>query len=466
MKKYISVCMAVLLLAVTLLSGCAGGSSDETGDTGTPNHVDSDAVHLTFYAREFEEWSNAHMRELVERFNAEHTDIQVDLKSFASDVYVDGLTVARENGKAPDVYMLEYGSVYTHAKYGYAAPLNDLLPQSALDDLFENVRSMVSYDDKVYAYPWTLEPATLLFCRTDLLEACGVSTIPATWDELYEACAAVKPSLNLGQYCIGLPSGSVELAWTTYGLQYNTCGKLAVDDSWMVSNIEDPGYKEICRFLYNIYSNEYAPSAGISSEGYTDIVSALCEDKLAMCVGGSWSIAEIYQDYPEMADKISVSAIPTIDGDTQKTTSGNGGWTFCISEDSGKKEAAAEFIQWLFVDDPARAGEYFLKAYHSKSPTSNALKEYLEANPSEVDPAWAQVVNEVASQGIPEAQYPWDIAFAVGQMFEAIQVGAASSSFEDLYNSASATAKSSIDSVMSRTSYEGNPRYEQEGSSQ
>ena len=457
MKKVFCLLLAAAML-MTVFVGC--GPTQRPGNDTEETIPDDGRTHLTFYAREFEEWANAHVKELVERFNQEQSDIYVTVKFFTGDTYSDALTVARENGKAPDVYMLEYGSLTTHAKNGYAAALNDLLPQEALDDLLDNVRQMVTYKDKIYAYPWVLEPATLLFYRKDILQSNGIEKVPQTWQELYDACAKLKTTRKLGEYCLGLPVSSVEYAWTTYGMQQNTCGALAVDDSWMVSNIENQGYKDLCEFFYTIYSNGYAPSAAITSEGYTYIVDALCKGTLAMTFGGSWSIAEIHQYFPEMADKIGVVPIPTRDGNSSITTSGNGGWTYCISGDSMKQTAAATFLKWLFVDDVERTGEYFLKAYNSKAPTSKALKTYLETAPSDVDPQWVEVMYDVAEKGIPEAQYPWDIAYAVGMMFETMQISHSAGSFEEVYSHALRTAKSTIDAVMSRVSYAGNPKYE------
>lgn len=453
MKKFLSLVLcAVMLLSV--LAGC------DTGPDLEDTFPDDDRIKLTFYAREFEEWANSHVKDLVDRFNNDQDDIYVSVKFFTGDTYSDALTVARENGKAPDVYMLEYGSLFTHAKNGYAAPLNDLLPQEALDDLLDNVKEMVTYKDKVYAYPWVLEPATLLFYRKDILADNGITAAPKTWEDLYAACAKLKTTRKLGEYCLGLPVSSVEYAWITYGMQQNTCGGLAVDDTWQVSNIDHQGYRDLCEFFYTIYSNGYAPSAAITSEGYTYIVDALCKGTLAMTFGGSWSIAEIHQYFPETADKIGVVPIPTKtgNGDTA-TTSGNGGWTYCISADSRKQEAAATFLKWLFIDDVERSGEYFLKAYNSKAPTSNTLKNYLESAPSNVDPEWVKVVYDVAEKGIPEAQYPWDIAYAVGMMFETMQISHSAGSFDQVFAHALSTAKSTIDSVMSRVSYEGNPKY-------
>lgn len=456
--KKISI-IAILILTLVSLSACGGNKESEV------IYVEEGATKITVYAREFEQWARDHLESLVNEFNKDLTDgIQVNVKFYTQDTYADALTVARENGKAPDLYMTTYGELYTNIQNKNATDISSYLSEAAKEDILDTALELVTYDDKVYAYPWNLEPGTLLFYRKDMLQAAGVTKAPTSWSELLDACAKIKPTLNRAQYCIGLPLGGTENAWVTYGMQQNTTGGLALDDSWKNHRLDNEGYKQIAKLFYDVYSNEYAPTAGLTSEGYTYIVDALCDGKLAMTFAGSWCVAEIY-DYTNndlsMVEKIGVAPIPTINGDQSGTTSANGGWCYCISEQSKNKDKAAQFLNWMFTESAERTAQYFIEAYNSKAPTSQSVKDYLDTTESNVPSEWTAVINEVAAKGIPEPIYPFDIALEVGKILERMQLQCQTEDFEPLYAKAVNEAKNNIETIMTRSTYPSNPKFKE-----
>ena len=453
MKKIISILLICLVLT-SCFALCACNESEK-------EYIEDGATVVTFYAREFEDWSNKYLKKLVNEFNSNLNDgIQVKLKFYGEDTYIEALKVARENGKAPDIYMSTYADIYSLIVGRHIAPLNNYLSEEAVDDMMEATKEMVTYNGNIYAYPWNVEPATLLFYRKDLLQEAKVNKVPATWDELYDALAALKKQRNLGEYCLGLPLGSGELGWVTYGMQQNTTGGLALDDSWTKSRLDQSGFKDLAEFFYKIYVNDYSPNAALVNKGYTYIVDALCDGKLAMTFAGSWCIAEIYDYAPSMVDKIGIAPIPTKDGDSSKATSSNGGWSYCMSEESKHKEKAAAFLNWMFTESAERTAQYFIKAHNSKAPTSKSVKEYLDAHSGEVPSEWANVVNDVASKAICEATYSWDIALEVGKIFENMQINCKDMAFPELYAQALQTAQSNIALIMTRANYMTNPKYQ------
>lgn len=457
MKGNIKLFAALMVtLSCMPLVACDGNG----GQINKPN-----ATKITLYTREFEQWSKDWLDDMVDDFNADpaNEDVFVDVKFYTADTYLEALKVARENGKAPDIYISPHSDVYNLLSSHHAAPLNEYLSQAAIDDMVDSVKEMVTYDGKIYAYPWNLEPATLLFYRKDMLSEAGVANPPKTWDELYSACSKIKTTLDLGEYCIGLPLGAGELSWVTYGMQQNTTGGLAVDESWRESRIGHEGYRDIAEFFYNIYVNSYAPTAALTNEGYTYIVDALCEGKLAMTFAGAWCVAEIYDYMPEMVEKIGIVPIPTKSGDYSKTTSSNGGWSFFISEESKHKDLAGKFINWMFTEDAERTAKYFIKAYNSKAPTSKSVKDYLDTVQTEVPSEWISVINDVASKAIPEAQYPYDISLEFGKILETMQIKCKDNTFAALYDSSLTTAQNNIAIIMQRATYPTNPKYDYEG---
>ncbi len=84
----------------------------------------------------------------------------------------------------------------------------------------------------------------------------------------------------------------------------------------------------------------------MTPQAYVDHMDALCEGKVGMILGGSWSIGRVYNYYPDMVGKIGVAEMPTIDGDQSGVTSCNGGWTYVISsKTSEEKREKAKSIE-------------------------------------------------------------------------------------------------------------------------
>lgn len=452
MKKLIS-----LVLLLSMLLGTAGILS---GCNNAPKTVEEGATVITLYAQNFELWSNEYLQKRVDEFNQIMDDgIQLEVKFFTDSAYNDAITVARENGTGLDLYMVSYGNLWTDVEYGRCVPLNDLLDQACFDDLTDAAKELVVYDGKYYAYPTLIEASALLFYRKDLLESAGVTQVPTTWEELYAACDKLKGTLNAAQYPLGLPTGQA-LGWATWGMQYNTTGGLVLDDTWQNVRIEDAGYKQLAEFFYTCYKNGYAPAQQLTAKGYNDIIEALCQSKLAMTVAGSWSVAEIFNTYPSMVDKIGVAELPTFDGNRGGITATNGGWSYAIDSTSKNQEKAAQVIYWMFCENAQRTAGFFEAAHYSKTAVNKSVQEYIDNSEKVVDSEWLDVITKVAGTAKPEPLFSWDVTVAVMKLFDTVSIYATSSDFDSLYDSALATCKSDIQSVFSRSNIGSNPRIE------
>lgn len=449
MKKAISILLLIcILMSVALMGGCDS----------EPAAVEEGATVVTLYAQSFEQWSNDYLQKRVNEFNQNLTDgIQLEVKFFTDSAYNDAITVARENNSGLDLYMISYGNLWGDVQNGRCEPLNDLLDQSCFDDLTDAAKELVVYDGKYYAYPTLTEASALLFYRKDILEGAGVTEVPKSWDELYAACEKIKPKLNAAQYCLGMPTGQA-LGWATWGMQYNTTGGLVLDDSWKTVRIEEEGYKELAEFFYTIYKNGYAPSQQLTAKGYNDIIEALCQGKLAMTIAGSWSVAEIMNTYPTVAEKIGVAPLPTFDGNTGGITATNGGWSYAIDAGSKHKEEAAAVIRWMFCESAERTAGYFEAACYSKTAVNKSVQAYIDSHEKTVNQEWLDVITAVSSTARPEPLFPWDITVGVMQMLDTVSIYATSGDFEQLYSDALPTCINAINSVLSRQDIGENPR--------
>lgn len=432
MKK----CLSLALGALLALSAVAFTACDKDDYP-----VEEGATSLMFYAQDFEDWSNEHLYEKVREFNSDLEDgIQIEMVMYEDADYTNAIKAARDGGYAPDIYMVSYGNLAGDIKRGYPAPLNDLMPQAAFDDIVDNVKDMVCYDGVYYGYPQQTEPSSLLFYRKSMLQAAGVTSDPASWDweALVAACAQIKPSLERNRYVLGLPTG-LPLAWSTVGLQYNTAGYLPVNDNWdsctLSSAINTPtegygsenGYANLARLWWDLYSNGYIPAGNVSPTGYNDIIQGLCDGRVAMTFAGSWSVAEILNTYPDIASDIGVAPVPTVTGSKEGATATNGGWVYAVSASSSpeKQQLAANFIHWLLAADPARTASYFEVAHYSKAAVTKSVQAYIEQQTAD-NPYqdWLDVINDVASKAISEPLYSFDISLRYAAVLEWISINA------------------------------------------
>ena len=388
MKRMTSLLMA-LLIALTLLPAAAG--ADTEGKT-----------EVVLWNQIFEDWNRAWCEQMVEEFNADPNQ-----KYYVTQEFVDGaawdekLTAARAAGTTPDILLTNYSNIVWQANQGMFLPLDELIPQDAWDDLYDNVRDMVTVNGKKYAYPQMLEPAVVLYYRKDLFEQAGLDpeNPPKTWDAFVEAAKALTTNDMYG--------ATMNYEWSMWGWEYTAAGHWPITEGWDAADCQDQGYADLLNFMSELYTNEYVPLQPL--EGYNGSARLIGDESVAMTFCGSWGIAEILNNYPEMADVIGVAPAPTKDG--SPLTSPVGGWTSAIDAKTDNAEGAAAYIYWLLGQDAQRTASFFEAANFSKYAPRESVDAYLMENTAAKDDAWMQTISqEIIPNAISEPIYAWDIS--------------------------------------------------------
>lgn len=348
----------------------------------------------------FEDWNRAWCEQMVAEFNADP-----DQKYYITQEFVDGaawdekLTAARAAGTAPDILLVNYSNLVWAATQGLLMPMDELLPNEAWDDLYDNVRSMITVNGKKYGYPQMVEPAVVMYYRKDLLEAAGFAEPPKTWEEFRAAAKALTTNDMYG--------ATFNYEWSMWGWEFGAAGHWPIADDWASANCQDQGYIDLLTFMKGLYDDESVPAQALG--GYNESARFVADESVAMTFSGSWGIAEITKNYPEMADKIGVAPAPTRDG--SPFTSTVGGWTYQIDAKSQKAEGAAAYINWLLASDPARTASFFEAASFSKYATRKSVDEYLTANTAAKDDPYMQAISsQIIPNAISEPIYAWDIS--------------------------------------------------------
>ncbi len=357
-------------------------------------------TEVVLWNRIFEDWNQAWCKQMVETFNADPNQ-----KYFITQEFVDGaawdekVTAARAAGTMPDMLLMNYGGIPWGASQGLYLPLDELIPQEAWDDVYPNVLDMVSLGGHKYAYPQMVEPAVVMYYRKDLLAAAGYNEPPKTWDEFLAAAKAMTTDDVYG--------ATFNYEWSMWGWEHTAAGHWPITDDWSAANCQDQGYIDLLTFMKDLYANEVVPAQALG--WYNESARFIGEGSVAMTFSGSWGIADLTKNFPDMVENIGVAPAPTKDGSPFHSTVG--GWTYVVDAKAKQPEGAAAYITWLLGSDAARAASFFEAASFSKYSPRKSVDEYLTTNTAAKDDAWMQAIStQIIPNAISEPLYAWDVS--------------------------------------------------------
>ncbi|MHA6555847.1 ABC transporter substrate-binding protein [Corynebacterium pyruviciproducens] len=382
--KRLTVIGAVCTAAALALTGCSSESSAPEGEnqsstseaTGT-----ADRGPITFAMGKND---TDKLQPVIEKWNADHPDEQVELKELAgeADAQRETLVQSLQAGSSDyDVMALDVIWTADFAANQYLAPLEGDLKVDTSGLLPATVES-ATYQGKLYALPQNTN-GQLLFRNTDL-----VTDAPANWAELAESCK------GLGKDCLTLQLKQYE------GLTVNTTGFIngwggsVLDDSEQPA-VETDQAKEGIQALVDGYADGTIAKASTSAtEEETNL--AFTEGNTAYAI--NWPY--MYTNAEKAGINFEVTPLVGKDGTGVSTL---GGYNNGININSKHKATARDFIEFIINEDnqasfadasfpPVLASIYDDATLVEKYPYLPALKESLEnAKPRPVSPFYPAI---------------------------------------------------------------------------
>ncbi len=176
MKRKFAVLLSAVMAASTLAAGGMTVAAEEN-------------VKLTFWKsphsdREDEIWAS-----VIEEFNKEYPNIQVEFLNVAWDSVVEKETAAFAAGSGPDIsFQTEQFPLY--AKNGYLLSLDDYADEEKKSGYPQSALEYCSNDGKLMGIPF-VALNSVMFYNKDLFEEAGITEVPTTWEELEETAKAL-----------------------------------------------------------------------------------------------------------------------------------------------------------------------------------------------------------------------------------------------------------------------------------
>ncbi|WP_214104159.1 ABC transporter substrate-binding protein [Acrocarpospora catenulata] len=332
---------AVLALA-SALAACSNASPD-------PAAGGDDRGAITFATGKD---TSGNLQKQVDTWNAAHPNEKVTIVELPASAD-DQLKQLQQNAQVKsDAYSVLGLDVVWTAQFAANRWIDEIPASTDTSGLLTSAIESAKYRGTLYAVPWQTNGG-LLFYRTDLLTAAGITTAPATWAQMQDACAKVKAlpqgkdvSCYAGQFdkYEGLVVNFAEAVQSAGGRVFDEQGNPTVDA---------PQAKAALTWLVSAFNDGTIPKAAITYKE-EDGRKAFQDGTLVFLRQWPyvWDLANKTDGSSKVAGKFAVAALPGLNGPGSSTL---GGLNLAVSSFGKNKATARDFITYLTGEEAQRA---------------------------------------------------------------------------------------------------------------
>ena len=135
----------------------------------------------------------AYMNEMIDSFNASHSDIQINY-TILTDDWANSIQLAYQGGTAPDIISIQASDNMTLQTYVDAGIFYNIKDYIAGDEEFQKVteaydhkyEGLTSFGDDIYWVPNGVRTGTRIEWNKDLVNAAGATEIPSKLSDFVE----------------------------------------------------------------------------------------------------------------------------------------------------------------------------------------------------------------------------------------------------------------------------------------
>lgn len=280
MKKILA-----LLLALTMVFAlCAcGGSSAPAAEAPAAEAPAAEApagekvtldVIISQYGNKTQEW----WTKFESDFEAANQDIDLKIEIVSwNDIYQVVNTRISTNSQ-PDI--LNISGFADYVADDLLMPAEEYVSAQTKEVLIPSFWESNAIDGTVWALP-ILASCRALFCNMDILNAAGIETPPTTWEEVMDACAAIKASdPNVVPWGLDISTDEGQAAFSYYTFN-NGGGFVDADGNWALNSAENV---EAVEFIAELYKSGYC-NANPATDTRYPLQDSFNAGSLAMMIG-------------------------------------------------------------------------------------------------------------------------------------------------------------------------------------
>lgn len=347
MKRRRLAAVAALITFAVIAAACTSKSSTSNGTgpiTLTLWHgygkVEANNGQVNYEAKS--------LNDLIAKFNATHTDIQVNPVFIGSnDNALEKLTVALQGGEQPDI-TYQYGtSLPQIATAPGVMDLTDRVTDPAFqwNDFVEGARAASQVDGHVYGIPALIDNLAIVYNK-DLFDAAGLSypTADWTWDDFRAAAKALTDPAKK-QFGFAYPiDGSEDTVWHYDAMLWGAGGDILNSDNTQAAFNSDAGVQALTTLRDMAVTDQ---SVYLDQQNTGKIDDLFNSGNIGMLITGPWALSA----YPNA--NYDVQIMPAYQGGTHASIAGPDMWV--MFDNNGHGDAAWEFLQWFTAAEQVNA---------------------------------------------------------------------------------------------------------------
>lgn len=361
MKKNLVKTMAVVSAAAVVSTGfTVPVMADDPVEITIWSPTDEPAIE-EWWVQKIDEFNKAHEGEIV---LSREAIVRAD-----SYAYEDKVNAALTSNDLPDILYVDGPNIANYAANGVIVPIDEFFPEEELSDFVDSIKVQGTYEDELYALGAT-ESSVALYYNKDMLDEAGITAPDKledawTWSEFREAAEKLTKEGVTGTNIImdqgeGLPY-VLEQFWISNGTDF-----VSEDGSKADGYVNSEKGVEAAEFLN-----------GLIQDGLADIdpiEKAFHNGKAATMLGGSWEVATLEKEYPDLNWGVTYYPVADNDGINASPT---GDWAACITKDADV-EAAGEVMKFLMNEENVTTYAQAIAKLPTRVSSYDTLTEYDE----------------------------------------------------------------------------------------
>lgn len=396
MKKRVLAVLLAGAMVTGLLAGCGSSSGDEGSSDGT-----SGSITIWEHDYTFEDSLAA----VIEAFNEEYPDIEVNYEIRADGDYYSLLSTAIQSGDGPDLFWTNGTATVNMPDYVDNGAIEDLTDRVDFSFFDDNAMALSEIDGKYYSVPWMTLDTRTVYYNKDMFEEHGWE-VPETFSEFEDLLEEIKGE-GITPISMALESWSLLFGFEPILAGYAPDYSAKLQDYTEVTATDQP--VRDCMQLMVDWADK-----GYFGDNWQGVIKndsqllAFTSGNAAMDIAGSWDAATISSNNPDL--NYGAFAIPSEDGTCGLVGSAANG--FSVNSSSSNLEAALTFANFCATEEAQTIwvqSQGAVPATDTIEASTEIAQEISESGQGNLYRSWQNVLSSYSSTG--NASTVWDEGF-------------------------------------------------------